>query len=46
MNEKINREVLWQVLVIYDVGGRLLNIIKSMYEDNEACVRINGVKGD
>src|SRR5678815_3054874 len=28
------------------VGGRLLNGIKSMYEDSEACVRINGVNGD
>src|SRR5678815_6089223 len=44
--DRVNREALWQVLVIYDVGGRLLNGIKSMYEDSEACVRINGVNGE
>src|SRR5678816_1905414 len=27
--DRINREALWQVLVIYGVGGRLLNGIKS-----------------
>src|SRR5678816_4329836 len=44
--DRVNREALWQVLVIYGVGGRLLNGIKSMYDDSEACVRINGVNGD
>ena len=32
--------------MIYSVGGRLLNGIKRMYDDSEACVRINGVKSD
>jgi hypothetical protein len=41
--DRINREALWQVLMMYGVGGRLLNGIKSMYVDSEACVRINGV---
>src|SRR5678815_3019926 len=44
--DRVNREALWQVLVMYGVGGRLLNGIKSMYDDSEACVRINGVKSD
>src|SRR5678816_2810754 len=44
--DRVNREALWQVLVIYGVGGRLLNGIKSMYDDSEACGRINGVNGD
>src|SRR5678816_2138632 len=44
--DTINREAQWQVLVIYGVGGRLLNGIKSMYDDSEACVKINGVKSD
>ena len=26
----INRDALWQVLMIYGVGGRLLNAIKSI----------------
>src|SRR5678815_3421689 len=44
--DMVNREALWQVLMIYGVGGRLLNGIKSMYDDSEACARINGVNGD
>ena len=35
--DRFNREALWQVLVIYGVGGRLLSGIKSMYGDSEAC---------
>ena len=27
--ERVNREVLWQVLRMYDVDGKLLNGIKS-----------------
>src|SRR5678815_5131771 len=46
LQQAYDREARWQVLVIYGVGGRLLNGIKSMYDDSEACVRINGVKGD
>ena len=43
---RVNREALWQVLMIYGVGGRLLNGIKSMYVDSEACVRINIVESE
>ena len=39
--DRTNREALCQVLVIYDVGGKLLNGIKTMYDDSEACLRIN-----
>src|SRR5678816_2255825 len=46
IRDRVNREALWQVLVIYSVGGRLLNGIKRMYDDSETCVRINGVKSD
>ena len=41
--DRIKREALWQVLMIYGINGRLLNVIKSVYVDNEACVRINEV---
>ena len=34
------------MLLIYGVGGKLLNGIKSMYDDGEACVGINGVESD
>ena len=29
--DRVNREVLWQVLIMYNVGGKLLNGITSMY---------------
>src|SRR5678816_1770966 len=44
--DRINMKDLWQVLLKYDAVGRLLNGIKSMYDDKEACVRINGIKSD
>ena len=31
---------LWQVLRMYDVRGKLLSGVKSMYVDSLACVRI------
>ena len=34
---RVNREVLWQVLRMYDVGGKSLSGIKSMYVDSSAC---------
>ena len=40
--DKVNREALWWVLRIYDVGGKLLNRTKGKYL-NLICV---GVKGD
>ena len=38
--DRVNREALWQMLRMYDVGGKLLNEIKSKYIDSSACVRI------
>ncbi len=32
----------WEVLRIYDVGGKLLSAIMSFYEAASACVKING----
>ena len=40
--DRVNREALWQVMRMYDVGGKLLNGIKSMYVDSSACVRVKG----
>ena len=39
--DKVNREFLVQVLRMYDMGGKLLNGIKSIYVDSLACVRIS-----
>ena len=30
-HDRVNRETLWQVLRMYDVGDKLLNSIKSLY---------------
>ena len=38
--DRVNREVLWQVLRMYDISGRLLSGIKRMYVDSLACVRV------
>ena len=37
-NDREDREALWQVLRMYDVGSKLLNGIKSMYVNSLACV--------
>ena len=39
--DRVNREALWQVLRMYDVGVNLSQI-KSMYVDSSACVRLKG----
>ena len=38
--DKVNREALWQMLRMYDVGGKLLNEIKSIYVNSLACIRV------
>ena len=40
--DRVNMEALWQVLSVYNVGGKLLNGIKSMYVNSLACVRVKG----
>ena len=42
--DAVNRKALWQVLRIYDVGGKLLSGIKSRYVDSSACIRVKGGK--
>ena len=42
--DRVNRESLWQVLRMNDVGGKLLNDIKSMYVKSLAYVRVNEVR--
>ena len=38
--DRVYIEALWQVLIMYDVGGKLLNGIKCMYVNSLACVRV------
>ena len=42
--DRVNRKALWQVLRMFDVGGKLLGGIKSMYIfyfNSLACVRMS-----
>ena len=39
--EKANdRDVMWNVLRLYGIGGRLLQGVKSLYVGSKACVRV------
>ena len=38
--DRVNRETLWQLLRMYDASGKLLNGIKSMYINIQACIRL------
>ena len=40
LEKAYDREALWQVLRMYDVVGKLLVEIKSIYVDSLACVRV------
>ena len=37
---RVNREALWQVLRMYDMGVKLSNGIKCMYAKSLACVGV------
>ncbi len=40
--DRVDWLALWDVLKIYGVGGKLLNAIKSFYEEASACVKVSG----
>ena len=40
--DRVNREALWQVLRMYDVRGKILYGIKSMYVYRLACIIVKG----
>ncbi len=44
--DRVNREALWSVLRIYDVGGQLLQGIQAFYKEANACVRVGGEFSD
>ena len=44
--DRVNKEALWQVLRMLDVGGKLLNGFKSMDVNSLACVIVNGGKNE
>ena len=41
--DRVNRKTLWQVLRMYDVCGKPLNGIKSIYVDSLSCVIVKRV---
>ena len=43
---RVNREILWQVLGMYDVSGKLLNGIGSMYINSLSCGRVVGSESE
>ena len=44
--DRVNRKILCQVLRMYNVGGKLLNGIKSVYVNTLACVRVKGCESE
>ena len=44
--DRVNMKALWEVLRMYDVGGKLLDGIKSMHINSLACVRVKGDKSE
>ncbi len=37
--DRVNWEVMWDVLRVYGVGGRLLDGVKAFYIDTSECQR-------
>ena len=44
--DRVNREAIWQVLIMYDVGGKLLKGVRSIYVNSLACVRVKGCESE
>ena len=38
--DRVDRQAMWEVLMMYGVGGKILGAIKSMYEESMVCIRI------
>ena len=44
--DRVNREALWQVLRMYDAGGKLLNGVNSIYVNSLAYVSVEGSESE
>ncbi len=40
--DRVDRKGLWETLRVYGVGGKLLEGVRSFYENASASVRVNG----
>ena len=38
--DTVDRHGMWQLLIVYVVGGKLLKAVQSFYVDSRACVRV------
>ena len=43
---RVDRQVMWRVLVMYGINGQLLKAVQSVYEKSEACVRVCGEESE
>ena len=39
LEKAYDRDAMWNVLILYGIGGRLLRGVKSLYVGSKACVR-------
>ena len=42
----INRPLLWQKLLSYNINGKLFNEVKNMYDNVKSCVKIENLYSD
>ena len=41
--DTIDRHGVWQMLIVYGVGGKLMKAVQSFYIDSRVCVRVGNV---
>ena len=44
--DSINRPLLWQKLLSYDINGKLFNVVKNMYDKAKSCIKIENLYSD
>ena len=44
--DSINRPLLWQKLLSYNINGKLFNVVKNMYDKAKSCVKIENLYSD
>ena len=44
--DRIDRDAMWRVLSMYEINGKLLKVVQSLYERSETCVRVCREEGE
>ena len=44
--DSINRPLLWQKLLSYNINGKLFNVVKNMYDKAKSCIKIENLYSD